>query len=610
MNAPRPDSFPAHNTVLLETLKFDALNSCSLLFTEPQTILSTRDIGEVDVLLSSLDDYVSRGFYAAGFLAFEAGYAFVPALRKRLHGRQSPFPLLWFGIYNAPRIWDPRLERAPYINRPLVPNDGFRRPNRPQKQLRFDDYRKKIDNIKEYIRRGHTYQINFTWNTDIPFSGPAFGLYNQIKHIQPVSYAGYLDCGDMAILSFSPELFFRRSGRLIMTKPMKGTIARGTHKKSDEALMRQLSASEKNRAENLMIVDLLRNDLGRIARTGSVRVSRLFEIESYRTLFQMTSTIEATLESDVSYTDIFHSLFPCGSVTGAPKIRSMEIIRELEEENRGVYTGAVGFIAPDKHAVFNVAIRTPVIYNGAARLGIGSGIVWDSAAREEYRECLLKMDFLTTKQDDFEIYESLLWENGDYFLSDYHAERMAAGAAYFSFPFTERMFHGMLRENLSKLINTSAYKVKISLNRQGRFTITNEEIKPTKQNGLCIAVCGQPVSSNDPFLYHKTTRRDLYNEELKKAQAGGFWDVVFCNERSEITEGARSNIIIKENSGLFTPPVSCGLLAGTMRRYLLEQQRSITEAVITLPQLKAAEEIYMCNSVRKMVKVSLSDGTV
>ncbi|MEJ2663914.1 MAG: chorismate-binding protein, partial [Spirochaetia bacterium] len=196
MNAPRPDSFPAQNSVLLETLKFDALNSRSLLFTNPQTILSTSDIGEVDVLLSSLDDYVSRGFYAAGFLAFEAGYAFVPALGKRLHGRQPPFPLLWFGIYNAPRIWDPRLERAPYINRPLVPNDGFRGPNRPQKQPSFDDYRKKIDNIKEYIRRGHTYQINFTWNTDIPFSGPAFGLYNQIKHIQPVSYAGYLDCGD------------------------------------------------------------------------------------------------------------------------------------------------------------------------------------------------------------------------------------------------------------------------------------------------------------------------------------------------------------------------------------------------------------------------------
>ncbi len=607
----------AQNTVLLETLRFDSRNRYSLLFSNPYTILSTYNLGDVPELLRELDHFTKRGWYAAGYVSYEAGYAFVPSLAALYNGLRPDLPLVWFGIYPKPYVWDPRIQHPPYAVSPFVLRnrlgDGIKRASMlvpAKRRMNGTRYRSKLIRVKDHIRQGNTYQINLTWNEVFEFQGSPFAFYHYTKHLQPVSYAAYITCGEARILSFSPELFFKLSGRRIVTRPMKGTIARGRDECHDKELRQILADSEKNRAENLMIVDLLRNDLGKIAEPGSVRVSELFNIESYPSLFQMTSTIEAVLKKHVTYTDIFKGLFPCGSVTGAPKISSMRIIRELEEENRGVYTGSIGYISPDAVAVFSVAIRTPVIYNQTAVMGVGSGIVWDSDPQDEYRECLLKMDFLKAKQQDFHIYESLLWDGGAYFLRDYHAQRMAAGAAYFSFSFDEDLYHKKLEENLNTLNNGSAYKVKILLDRKGLFTITNERIESTKQNGLRIALCGRHVSSSDPFLYHKTTKRDLYNKVLKKAQAKGFWDVTFCNERGEITEGCRSNIIIKEKGGLFTPPVSCGLLAGTMRRYLIEVEHSVTEDVISLPRLKAAEEIYMCNSVRKMVKVSLSDDLV
>jgi para-aminobenzoate synthetase/4-amino-4-deoxychorismate lyase len=616
----RPDdrhgiAYPDHaeNMVLLETLRFDSENRNSLLFKDPDTILSTYNLDDVSGLLRELERLIKRGWYAAGFLSYEAGYAFDPSL-KTLFGNSRPeLPLLWFGIYPRPHIWNPILQRPPYAALPAVMPGRQDDLNRNytlgpvKKHMRYSNYRTKLHRIKDHIRQGNTYQVNLTWNEVFEFHGSAPALFHRLKHVQPVSYAALIDCGVACILSFSPELFFRREGRRIIARPMKGTMARGRDESHDRELRQALTDSEKNRAENLMIVDLLRNDLGKIAEPGSVRVSELFNIEPYPTLFQMTSTVKAVLKEHVTYAEIFESLFPCGSVTGAPKIRSMRIIRELEEENRGVYTGSIGYIAPGGEAVFNVAIRTPVIYNESAVMGVGGGIVWDSDPHDEYRECELKMSFLKQQHNTFQVYESLLWEKGDYFLLDYHMERIAASAAFFGFNFNEHTLHAALEKNMEILRPGNSYKVKIAITEHGEPAVTNEVILPGTENRPLIALCGRAVNSGDVFLYHKTTRRDLYDTMLKTARAQGFWDVLFRNERGEITEGARSNIFIREGNGLLTPAVSCGLLAGTMRRHLLETDKDAREEIITLPRLRAAQEIFMCNSVRKMVKVSLSE---
>ncbi|MBN1797659.1 MAG: aminodeoxychorismate synthase component I [Spirochaetales bacterium] len=589
----------------METLKFDTTPSRSLLFHDPVKVLKTYQIDEVEAVLCALDDYIEQGYYAAGFIAFEAGFAFTPRLKKLIKKDRSDFPLVWLGIYKQPRIYDyshqmiKHGERIPAAQYASI--DGA-----IETRMDFTGYQKKIDEIKKFIRRGDTYQINFTWNTHFSLSGSAYAFYNEVKNIQPVSYAAYIDTGQQFVLSFSPELFFTKVGNKIVTKPMKGTIRRGMTSDEDEKLKQQLFTSEKNRAENLMIVDLLRNDLGRICEPGSVTVEKLFEIESYRTLFQMTSTISGQLKVGTSYFEIFKGLFPCGSVTGAPKIRSMEIIRELETEDRGVYTGAIGYISPTGKSVFNVAIRTPIIYNQNGTMGIGSGIVWDSAADEEYEESLLKMNFLTQKQQDFQIYESMLWENGEYFLLDYHMERIAESAHFFSFEFSADDFCKALSENKHKLNGNTCYKVKISVSRHGRFAVTNEEIVQTPQDEVLIGIAKQKVSSDNRFLYHKTTRRHMYDQLLKTGRAKGLWDVVMQNERGEITEGCRSNIFIKDGGKMITPPVSCGLLAGTMRRHILESNPQAEEGIITVNRLRGAGQIFMCNSVRKIVNVKLA----
>jgi len=595
---------PSTKMVLLETLKVDSVNHRSLLFLDPVTILKTSQLNEVETVLGAMDGFVEQGYYAAGFIAFEAGFAFTPRLKELYKKSKSDFPLVWMGIYKQPQVrdhsrqttaagWDMPAARKAYINGAI------------KKRMDFPAYQKKIKKIKKYIARGDSYQINLTWNTHFGFSGSPLAFYNEVKHIQPVSYAAYINTGEYYVLSFSPELFFRKIGNKLITKPMKGTIRRGMNQEEDNKLKHQLLTSEKNRAENLMIVDLLRNDLGRICEPGSVSVDKLFEIECYQTLFQMTSTITGTLKTCTSYFEIFKSLFPCGSVTGAPKIRSMEIIREIEAEDRGVYTGAIGYISPAGESVFNVAIRTPIMYNRNATMGIGSGIVWDSDSKEEYKESLLKMNFITRQQRDFQIYESMLWENGEYFLLDYHVERITKSAEFFSFKFDTDNFRKTLSDNAHKLADNSCYKVKISATQQGSFTVTNEKITHTPQHELWIAIAKQEVTSDNIFLYHKTTRRDIYDQLLKAGQAKGLWDVVMHNERGEISEGCRSNIFIKEKDKMITPPVSCGLLAGTMRRYILESDPQAEEAIITVDRLRSAERIFMCNSVRKIVKVNL-----
>lgn len=600
--------------VILETIKTDSENFKSFVFQNPLCILKTSDIDEVENVLKETQGFLKKGLFAAGYIAYEAGYAFEAKLKSLVSNASFSQPLIWFGIFKNPCIIDlknPDTEglKADKSNNSFPESLSYETADFNM-NISEDEYKGKIERIKNYIRSGDSYQINFTWNIDFSFKGSPLALYYDLRKKQSVSYAAYIKTEDSHILSFSPELFFRRVGKRIISRPMKGTMKRGRTLSEDRKHRESLYQSKKNRAENLMIVDLLRNDLGKISRTGTVKVSRLFEVEKYETLFQMTSTIEGELKPKTTYLEIFKSLFPSGSVTGAPKIRSMEIISELERGCRGVYTGAIGYISPHEEAVFNIAIRTPVIKENRGVMGIGSGIVWDSRAKDEYRECSLKMRFLKEVAQEFKLLETMLYYKGKYWLLKLHIQRLKESAEYFGFSFDSEMFLACLKQNAKKLSHEERYKVRALVDKNGGFFIENAKLERGKKDWGNIALSSKKMDSKNIFLFHKTTNRSIYDESYLKAQRMGLTDLIFTNERGEITEGCISNIFIRKNGKLITPPLKCGLLNGVMRQYILSKRKDIKEDIITLDDLKTSEKIYLCNSVRGIMRVNLLDKFV
>lgn len=602
------DLMSYENFVFLETVKTDTDNFKSFFFLEPVNVLQTSRIDEVETVLKETEDYVDKGYYAAGYIAYEAGYVFEGKLKNLKIKRNLSSPLIWFGIYKNPSIFDLRDEDSEKLRPAVCPGESSYKISAVNFNMEEDEYRNRIEQIKKYIHSGDTYQINFTWNIHFSFEGSPLAFYDDLRRKQSVSYSALIKSGDTCILSFSPELFFRRKGDKIITRPMKGTMKRGRTLAEDEENIKLLKNSEKNRAENLMIVDLLRNDVGRLSEAGSVDVSRLFEIEKYETLFQMTSTVEGTLKPGTTYNQIFKNIFPCGSVTGAPKIRSMEIINELEKDCRGVYTGAVGYISPHKEAVFNVAIRTPVINGNTGRIGIGSGIIWDSEPGEEYKECTLKTKFLTESSTEFKLIETILFSNNCYRLLGYHLQRIKESAQYFDFKFDAENFISVLEQNAGQLINGKKYKVRILLDKKGKFYVENNIID-IKKNRV-VAFSGIEMDSGNKFLFHKTTRRDIYDKMYKKGCENGYADLIFTNEKGEVTEGCINNIFIRRNGRLVTPPVTCGLLNGVMRQYIIEKSGSVIQDVITPEELQKSGDIYLCNSVSGMKKVTLAENFI
>ena len=357
-----------------------------LLFTHPVATISTQDTREIPWLLAELDKAISSGYYAAGYIDYEGGYAF-----ERWQPYNKPgIPLAWFGIYDAYR----EITEDELAGLSTTPDPSSVQMSAPQFSMDLPAYTRCIQRIKEYIRNGDVYQINFTGAFSFDFSGSSFDLYRLLRNRQGVSYGALVSIEDADILSFSPELFFNIEGDTLTTRPMKGTIGRGNNEQEDSELGSWLINDEKNRAENVMIVDLLRNDLSRVSEVGSVKVPAIYSLETYETLFQMTSTVTSTLRKGVSTTELFEALYPGGSITGAPKIRAMEIIQELEQQPRGVYCGTMGYMAPNHRSAFNIAIRTLTLSEGKGRMGTGSGIVWDSDPAAEYEECILKGKFL------------------------------------------------------------------------------------------------------------------------------------------------------------------------------------------------------------------------
>ena len=553
-------------------------------FVNPVRVVVAETAADVAAALREIDRSVEEeGLYAAGYLAYEAGAAF--GLATYAPDPDAP-PLLWFGLF---RDYEP-------VDAPAA--DTTYSFGEWQPSLAFDVYEAAIGRIKDAIAAGDTYQINYTFPLRATFEGDPWALFTNLAAAQRADYCAYVDMGRFVVCSASPELFFRLDGLTLTSRPMKGTAPRGLTSADDRRQIDWLRNSEKNRAENVMIVDMIRNDFGRIARTGSVAVPALFTIERYPTLLQMTSTVTAETASPLS--EILAATFPCASITGAPKVSTMRIINDLEPNPRGVYTGSIGFIAPGRRAQFNVAIRTATIdrQRGRAVYHVGSGVVWDSDARDEYDECLLKARVLHARPDnaaDFRLLESLRWTPDEgYFLLEYHLKRLVESAEYFNFRLDRAAVESALAEAAAALPGPS--KIRLLADRAGQIeseALPLEKGAPPVPLGVGLAL--QPVSPADVYLYHKTTRREAY--DAARASRPDCDDVILWNERGELTESTVANLVLEIDGRRYTPPASSGLLAGTMRACLLERGE-LTERVLLPADLSRASRIWLINSVR------------
>ncbi len=597
--------------VLLENTVGEKSGGWNDLFVNPIHILQVHHVSEFLPLLEEMQKYIQEGYYLAGYFTYECGY-FLEKLAL-LDYKEERYPLAWFGVYRQRYRIDTSLLS--------VASEEI---GRDVQDLHFDldeeTYRKKVERVQEHIRAGDVYQINLTGRYHFRFDGAPLALYARLRQVQRTPYSAYIRTGERAILCFSPELFFRLDGQCITAQPMKGTAPRGRTLSEDERQATWLQSDDKNRAENIMIVDLLRNDLGRICTVGSVGVPHLLRVETYDTVLQMTSTITGRLANSTNYAQIFASLFPCGSVTGAPKIKAMEIIHQLEQTPRGIYTGSIGYIAPQttntpSQALFNVAIRTIVLEQGHGIMGIGSGIVHDSSATEEAVECKIKAHFLTTPPKAFDILETILWD-GNYHHLEKHLQRMAASARYFGYPWDEEHIRAHLitvgthlitvgthpvtvGAGLVPTLQASRHKVRVRLNRQGELHCESLMLpKTTTNEQLAVALSAEPTDSRDHMYFHKTTYRPLYERAQRFAQEHGYADVIFFNEKGEVTEGAISNVFIQRGGKLLTPSVKCGLLAGVYRQCVLEEYSNAQEAVLLLDDVLRAERVYICNAIR------------
>ncbi|MCX7009075.1 MAG: chorismate-binding protein, partial [Kiritimatiellaeota bacterium] len=555
-------------------------------FRVPHRLLIARKLGEVLPALEELDTAVKRGYWAAGFIAYEAAPAFDPALVTTHPG---PLPLLWFGLYRKRQV---RIT-------PEFPSLGKTDPSlfqalekRWRPTVLLPEFRRAITAIRRKIADGETYQVNYSFRLRAPFRGDFGTLASALLAEGRTSYGAYLDLGEHALCSLSPELFFCREGDRIVCRPMKGTAARGLTPAEDQRIAAELQQSAKNRAENIMIVDMVRNDLGRIARPGSVRAEKLFAVERHDTLWQMTSTVSA--KTRATWPDVFRAMFPCASITGAPKVQTAKIISGLETAPRGIYTGAIGFIAPDSRAQFNVAIRTIHLDRQRARLeyGTGAGITWDSRADNEWQECRTKALALVPPQP-FELLETMLWRPGHgYALLARHLQRMSDSARYFGFKFARQQVHRELHCAATHFAHLDQ-RVRLLLDRNGHTRIESTRLPESKI--WKIALARKPVSSTDCFLFHKTTHRTIYDTALRQHPACD--DVLLFNEHGELTESCLANIVVVRRGRWLTPPLTCGLLAGTQRAELLARGK-LKEAIIRADDLKTSDRILLISSVR------------
>lgn len=579
----------------------------SLAFGSPVEVVTAHTLAQVRPALARIASAAQAGRYAVGFVSYEAAPAFDRAARVR---GGSGVPLVWFGIHEAPLP----AAREPAAYACSVWQPGTHEPA----------YAASVAAVREAIARGDTYQVNHTMRLRARFAGDPLGAWADLRRGQRTGWFGYVDTGRRVVASVSPELFFTWDGRQLVTRPMKGTRARSRDARRDAALAADLLASAKDRAENLMIVDLLRNDLTRVCEPGSVDVPILFEVEAYPTVWQLTSTVTGRTRVATTLADVFGALFPCGSITGTPKVRTMELIAQLEDRPRGVYCGAVGLVFPGGAAAFNVAIRTLVVDRdaGRARYDVGGGVVWDSDGHDEYAEALAKATVLDMTQRDFAIYETVRIADGQALLEQRHLDRMAASAAWFGRPFDPQAARRLLRESArpgrqvrARLLLAADGSLHAETSLLTEPFATRETTadpagaapgplgSPDRAPTRSVALAGTPVWSGDPWLRHKTTRRAAYQRAWDSCPDTDTFDVFLHNERAELTESTIGNIVLELGGRLVTPPAASGLLPGTWRAELLARGE-ITEQVVPVADLQSATRMWVVNSVRGWVPVT------
>lgn len=600
-------------TVLLDRRASDGR---ALLFQNPKEIVTAYSGDSVREAVVKIERLQQQGLHLAGVFNYECGLVLNGL--GHLLSKDASEELLWFGAYENAKPVD--LDALAFENEAFSFGDFAPDENRVS-------YLDKIRRIQKEIEAGETYQVNLSTRLRFAFDGDPLAAFLALRRKQKGLHGALLNTGRRLVLSLSPELFFEIKDGTIRSRPMKGTIRRGRTTAEDAAQVARLQNDAKTRSENLMIVDLIRNDLARVSKPGTVEVKNLFTVEKYETLFQMTSEVQGQLVPETPLLKIMESLFPCGSVTGAPKIRTMEIIQRLESSKRGAYCGSIGHFAPDGSACFNVAIRTLEIEGENTVLGIGGGVLHDSDPDAEYDECLLKARFLTDgnhgtrlerpfadPENDFEILETFLRKNGAAEGLEEHLERMADSAVYFDFPFDRKKAVETLEKSFQILDSHHSFKtdvrVRLRLNRNGDFAVETANWVPAAENPETppkIRIAAERVDSQNVFLFHKTTRRQFYERHRENAVISGLADFIFQNERGEVTEGTIHNLFVKKNGILWTPALDCGLLPGIFRARLLKTGEA-KEKVILPNELAEADEVLIANSVRGLQKVRFVPG--
>jgi para-aminobenzoate synthetase / 4-amino-4-deoxychorismate lyase len=555
-----------------------------LKFDQPQGLLVALRSEEVLLCLQEADAALAQGYHVAGYISYEAALGLDSAFETSL---AYVMPLLWLGVFSVPTCVD------------VPDHHSLSRRLQWRAELTPEEYQAAIGSIRSRVAAGSTYQANFTFRLWSFYAGDPWELFYFLYRNQPSTCCAYVDTGRWAICSASPELFFSLNGSALTVRPMKGTLRRGRWPEEDERLASQLRLSEKDRTENLMIVDMVRNDLGRVCRVGSVHVPRLFEIERHPTLLQMTSTV--TGDTNASFSQLISSLFPSASITGAPKVETMRILARTERSPREAYTGSIGYITPTRQARFNVAIRTVIVdkHTGAAQCGIGSGITWDSTPEKEYQECLLKIRFTEQHHKPFQLLETLRWDpQAGFVLLSPHLARLEESARFFNFRFDHHLARAKLEASVQNVARVPM-KVRLLLSVSGEFRV---DAVPLESDPLParapVKFADSSVDRAEPTLFHKTTNREHYRRLLDSAP--DCYDVLLWNENAFVTELTRFNVLACMSGQWTTPPVEHGLLRGTLRQELL-RTRLVDEADLTKNQLRNAQALAAVNSVKGLL---------
>ena len=594
-------------TILLDDAQSTFDYPTSRLYSEPLAYLTAHAPNELELTLRAIQQHLSNQHYVVANFSYELGEYF-----QGLNPQKSSMPWIEAWVFNdVKKLSKNQVDDWITLHQDSSSPSGYVQVTNSVSSKEFES---RIADIHELIRRGETYQVNYTYRIKGKIYGDPLSIYQSLREKQPGPFGAYIEKSDGWVLSCSPEWFLSKEGSHLIAKPMKGTGKVG------EMSPAFLTNDPKNRAENLMIVDLLRNDLGKIAIPGTVKVPQLFHVQQHGEVFQMTSTVEATAQKNINLMELLKSIFPCGSVTGTPKKRTMEIIQSLESEPRGLYCGSIAWFDPPQKSDslgdlgMNVVIRTLTIdQDRRACMGIGAGITIDSDAKEEWQECQTKANFLFQTKNEVGLFETIRISNQNPQNIERHLARLKKSAHELNIPFNDENAKQLIKQVSCALHRKQLYRMRLDLDATGQIGVCTspiEDVQPRKLLIWATDILGKDGVSNsfNPLLGHKVTSRKIYDMAWQEAEKIGGFDAIFINEFGNVTEGGRSNIFIKKDSQWITPPLSSGCLPGVMRSILLEDpQWSAIEKNITVDDVLSSDEVVLTNALRGVIYLTIDN---